>query len=208
MLAVAFALASLGSLARTAGGQPTFEEIVDRLSQVNASLQTLIVEQVADIRLLGFFRWRLHATVYAARPASYKVVIHDAPYLLRGLGQAFSDISSPERVLADYRAVAIRSSPEGRLVVDIVGNGPQVNPPSGTIVVDTQRWLVEESLLKYDWGDVRASYRYDQIGGYLLPVLIRVSVPAVALHAEVTYGDYRLNVPIPPETFAKADGGR
>ncbi len=70
--------------------QPTFEQLVGRLNSVNPALNMLIVEQTAVVHWMGIFHFRLHTTVYAARPALYKVVVHEAPAILRPLVDTFS----------------------------------------------------------------------------------------------------------------------
>src|SRR2546428_14038208 len=97
--------------------QPTFEQVVEQLNSINPALKTLIVEQTAVVHWMGIFHFLLRTTVYAARPALYKVIVHEAPALLRPLGDTFYMISSPEQVLADYRATSIRQDAEDTLVV-------------------------------------------------------------------------------------------
>jgi hypothetical protein len=46
---------------------PRFEEIVEKISTVNASLETFRVEQGVDAKFM-FLRYVLNATVFAARP--------------------------------------------------------------------------------------------------------------------------------------------
>lgn len=181
-----------------AAAQPTLVDVLDRLKAVNPTLRTFIVDQVVDARVLGIFHWRMHATMYASRPASYKVIIHNPPPLIGRFADVVADVSSPEEVLSNYRAAAIRPAPSNRLIVDLVGSSPAVNPPAVVATIDAGRWLVEDLLLKYTWGEVRVAYRYDVISGYLLPVTARFEIPRYAIAADVTFTGYRLNVPIPP----------
>lgn len=204
---VGLSLLVLGTVNPHAGAQPSFEEVIDRLKSANPTLQTFVVDQEIEIRVLAIFRWRIRTTVYAARPASYKVVVHNLPPLLSRLGTVFSSISSPEEVLSLYRAESIRMDGD-RLVVEMARVHRVVNPPGVRLVVDPRVWLIEEIYGRYEWGEVRARYRYGAVGGYALPVNARVSVPRFALSAFLLYTNYRLNVPIPPGTFAEAAGGR
>jgi len=184
--------------------QPSLAELADRLKGVNPSLRTFIVDQAIDARVLGIFHWRMGATLYAARPGAYKVIIHNPPPLIGRFADVVGDVSSPEQVLANYRATAIRAAPNNRLMVDLVGITPSVNPPSAAVIIDAARWVVEDLLLKYDWGDVRVVYRFDVVSGYLLPVSARIEVPRYTITADVTFVGYRLNVPIPPGIFNNA----
>ena len=181
--------------------QPSLAELADRLKGVNPSLRTFIVDQAIDARVLGIFHWRMRATMYAARPGSYKVIIHNPPPLIGRFADVVGDASSPEEVLTNYRGAAIRPAPNNRLIVDLLGKDADVNPPSVVATIDAAHWLVEELLLKYSWGEVRVGYRYDTVGGYLLPVTATIEVPRYAISADVTFVNYRLNAQIPPGIF-------
>ena|SRR2546425_668393 len=183
--------------------QPTFEQVVERLNLVNPALKTLIVEQTAVVHWMGIFHFLLRTTVYAARPALYKVIVHEAPAILKPLGDTFYMISSPEQVLADYRAASIRPGTDDTLIVGLVATKSSVNPPGGTVMIDTRRWLVQEITLNYQWGQFKAQYHYDDVEGFLLPGTISVSLPRFPLSAELTYTNYRLNAPIDPAVFAQ-----
>src|SRR5437667_5976128 len=116
-------------LAVLSGGEeplPTFEQIVEQLNSVNPTLKTLVVDQTAIVHWMGIFHFLLRTTVYAARPALYKVVVHEAPAILRPLGDTFYLISSPEQVLADYRASSIRQRADGSLVIELTTARPNV----------------------------------------------------------------------------------
>lgn len=201
------AIAVVGAVAvaaRQTSAQLSLESVVDRVKGVNPTLRTFVVEQQVDVHVLYVFRWRIRTTLYAARPASYKIVVHNPPAVLARLGSVFSDISSPEKVLADYRATSIRPSGANKLILDLTAGRPGINPPSGTVIIETNRWLVEELVGHYDWGDVRAGYRYGQVGEFLLPISAEVTVPGFAIRARIIYSDYRLGVPLPPEFFTGA----
>ena len=184
--------------------QPTFEQVVEQLNSINPALKTLIVEQTAVVHWMGIFHFLLRTTVYAARPALYKVIVHEAPALLRPLGDTFYMISSPEQVLADYRATSIRQDAEDTLVVELVATRSSVNPPSGTALIDGKRWIMQEVILNYQWGKLKARYHYAEVEGFLLPDSVSVSFPRFPLSAELTYTNYRLNAPIDPAVFAQS----
>jgi len=193
--------------AAPAGGSdvaPTFAQVVERLNAVNPGLKTLTAEQTALVHWLGIFHFRLRTTVYASRPALYKVVVHEAPAILRPLGDTFYMISSPEQVLNDYRATLIRQVAEGELVLELTAARSSVNPPSGTVLIDTHRWLMQEITLNYQWGQLKAQYRYSDVEGFLLPDSIRVWLPRFPLSADLSLTNYRLNAPIDPAVFAEA----
>ncbi len=182
---------------------PAFAEVVARLDAVNPNLQSLIVEQNADVVWLGIFHFGLRTTVYAARPAFYKVVVHEAPAILRSLGDTFYLVSSPQQVLADYTATSIERGPGDTLVVALVGTRPSVNPPEGRAVIDTRRWVIQEITLNYRWGELQVAYRYGDAEGFLLPATVEVVVPGYSLRAEILYTGYQLNVPIDPAIFSQ-----
>src|SRR5207245_3380509 len=105
-----------------------FGQIVEHLTSVNPSLRTVTVEQTAIVHWMGIFHFLLRTTVYAARPALYKVVVHEAPALLRPLGDTFYLVSSPEQVLADYRGSSIRHGAENTLVPELTAGSPPLSP--------------------------------------------------------------------------------
>lgn len=194
-------LTALGAGVHRASAQPTLQEITERLKGVNPTLRTFIVDQTIDARVLRIFHWRLNATLYASRPASYKVIIHNPPPLIGRFADVVSNVASPEQVMANYRATAIRPAPTNRLIVDLAGITPSVNPPEAIVTIDATRWLAEELLLKYAWGDVRVVYHYQPVDGYLLPVTASIDIPSFAIAADVLFSGYRLNVPIPRGIF-------
>ena len=193
-------------LAVPGGGEeplPSFEQIVEQLNSVNPALKTLVVDQTAIVHWMGIFHLLLRTTVYAARPALYKVVVHEAPAILRPLGDTFYLVSSPEQVLADYRASSIRQGAENTLVLELAAGRPSVNPPSGTAVIDAARWLMQEVNLNYQWGRLKVHYNYAKVEGSLLPDTISIVLVRFPVTAELTYTNYRLNTPIDPSVFAQ-----
>lgn len=203
--AIAAALLCLAATAviRAAEPVPLFEEIISNLKAVNGGLQTFEVEQIIDARV-WFLRYRLLSTVYAARPARYRIVLHDAPWFLRPLGTVFAHVGSPEDLLTLYapRAIDWRYEDGRRLLwLDLVKRQPSANPPAGEVFVDPERWLVQRMVLRYEWGDVFAEYTYGQVGAFWLPVTIRLRVPRYAIDAVATYQNYRLNVPLDDGVF-------
>ncbi|MDQ7820275.1 MAG: hypothetical protein QN173_10920 [Armatimonadota bacterium] len=200
MAVVGLAVAASAAGAGGTDPAPTFAEVVRRLEAVNPTLRTLIVEQDADVRVLGIFRFILRTTVYAARPAVYRVVVHEAPAALRSLGNTFQLVSSPQQVLADYRASGVRWADQQTLEVELEALRPAVNPPSVTALIDARRWLVLEATLRYAWGPLQVRYHYAEIEGYLLPDAARASIPTLfPVTASLSYRNYRLNVPLPPD---------
>jgi len=184
---------------------PAFEEIVRNLVSVNASLQTFQVDQVVDARVL-IFRYRLQTTVYAARPARYRVVVHNPPWFLRPIGDVFAHSGRPEDLLVNYapRAVAWRMDGSRPILwLDLGRQFSTVNPPGVEAFVDPGRWLVERLALHYEWGSVFAEPRYESVGGFLLPSAASVRVPRFGLEAALAYQNYRLNVFFPDSMFAR-----
>ena len=72
-------------------------------------------------------------------------------------------------MLADYRATSIRQDAEDTLVVELVATRSSVNPPGGTALIDAKRWLMQEVILNYQWGKLKARYHYAEVEGFLLP---------------------------------------
>src|SRR2546425_5294732 len=126
LVVAALAMLGIAVPANSLQPQPTFPEIVERLNSVNPTLKSLIVDQNALVHWMGVFHFLLRTTVYAARPALYKVIVHEAPAILRPLGDSFYMISSPEQVLADYRATSIRQDEDEMVTVELVATRSSV----------------------------------------------------------------------------------
>jgi hypothetical protein len=182
---------------------PSFEEVVARMTAVNASLETFRVEQEVVASLL-FFRFVVSATVYAARPARYHIIVHDAPWFLHSLGSEFAMVARPEDVLVLYspRTVAWREE-DGRswlyLALEEVREG--VNPPRVEALIDPAQWLVGRTTFHYPWGDLVTEYNYRIVDGFYLPDVLQVRLPGYMLSATVRHHDYQLNIPIADEVF-------
>lgn len=58
---------------------PSFEEIIYNLKAANTGLNSFAADQVIDVRV-WFLRFRVLTTVYAVRPARYRIVVKDAPF--------------------------------------------------------------------------------------------------------------------------------
>jgi len=201
-------LAVVMSLTVTAFAQqavPSLEQVVERMTAVNASLDTFRVEQDVEVRVL-FFRYVLSTTVYAARPARYHVVVHNPPWFLSSLGNEFGMVARPEDVLVSYspRTAAWREE-DGRswLYLSLKGAHEGVNPARVEALIDPARWLIWKTIFHYAWGDLLTEYSYGLFGGFYLPDVLFVRVPSYMLSATIRHHDYQLNIPIPDETFVQ-----
>jgi hypothetical protein len=182
---------------------PSFEEVVQRLAIVNASLETFRVEQEVVASIL-MFRFVFSASVVASRPARYHVIVHDAPWPFSSLGKEFGLAARPEDVLSQYNARTIGWKDEdGRhwLHLSLEGQHADVNPPRVEALIDPSRWLVSRTEFHYAWGDLLAEYRYALYARYYLPSILFVRAPSFFLSATIRHHDYQLNVAIPEEEF-------
>ncbi len=182
---------------------PSFEEVVQRLAAVNASLETYRVEQEVVATIL-MFRFVFSASVVASRPARYHVIVHDAPWPFSSLGKEFGQAARPEDVLAQYSARTIGWKDEdGRqwLYLSLEGRHPDVSPPRVEALVDPSKWLVGKTEFHYAWGDLLAEYRYALYERYYLPEVLFVRAPSFFLSATIRHHDYQFNIAIPEEEF-------
>ncbi len=196
------------SLAATVSAQqpvPSFEQVVERMTAVNASLDTFRVEQEVEARVL-LIRYVLSTTVFAARPARYHVIVHNPPWFLRSLGDEFGMVSRPEDVLVAYAPRTVEWKEEnGRswLYLSLQGMREGVNPARVEALIDPSRWLVWKTTFHYAWGDLLTEYSYGVVGGFYLPDVLLVRVPGYMLSATIRHHDYQLNIPISDEVFVK-----
>ncbi len=184
---------------------PSFEEVVQRLAAVNASLETYRVEQEVVATVL-MFRFVFSASVVASRPARYHVIVHDAPWPFSSLGKEFGQAARPEDVLSQYSARTIGWKDEDGqqwLYLLLEGRHAEVNPPRVEALVDPSRWLVGKTEFHYAWGDLLAEYRYALYERYYLPEVLFVRAPSFFLAATIRHHDYQLNVAIPDEEFVR-----
>jgi hypothetical protein len=194
------------SLAVTSSEQlpvPSFEEVVQKLADVNASLETFRVEQEIVASVL-VFRFVFSASVFASRPARYHVIVHDAPWPFSSLGKEFGQAARPEDVLSQYTPRTIGWKDEGGrqwLYLSLEGRHAEVNPPRVEAFVDPSRWLVSKTEFHYAWGDLLAEYRYALYDRYYLPGELLVRAPSFFLSATIRHHDYQFNVAIPEEMF-------
>ena len=184
---------------------PSFEEVVQRLAAVNASLETYRVEQEVVATVL-MFRFVFSASVVASRPARYHVIVHDAPWPFSSLGKEFGQTARPEDVLSQYNARTIGWKDEDDqqwLYLLLEGRHADVNPPRVEALVDPSRWLVGKTEFHYPWGDLLAEYRYALYERYYLPDVLLVRAPSFFLSATIRHHDYQFNIPIPEEEFVR-----
>ncbi len=182
---------------------PPFEEVVQSLAAVNASLETFRVKQEIVASIL-MFRFVFTASVVASRPARYHVIVHDAPWPFSLLGKEFGQAARLEDVLSQYNARTIGWKDEdGRqwLYLSLEGRHADVNPPRVEALVDPSKWFVGKTEFHYAWGDLLAEYRYAFFEPYYLPEVLFVRAPSFFLAATIRHHDYQFNVAIPEEEF-------
>lgn len=183
---------------------PSFDDVIGNLVGVNAALQSFRAEMGAEARFL-IFRYRLSATVYAARPAKYRVIVHNPPWFLRPVGSDFAHVARPEDVLVNYTPRGIDWKDEGgrrMLYLDLLRRTPVANPPRVEAFVDPERWLIERTVLHYEWGTVFVESRYEVIGGFVLPSMVKIRLPRYFIETTLWYQDYQLSVDIPDSIFS------
>ncbi len=184
---------------------PSFEEVVQRLAAVNASLETYRVEQEVVATVL-MFRFVFSASVVASRPARYHVTVHGAPWPFSTLGKEFGQSARPEDVLSQYTARTIGWKDEDGqqwLYLSLEGRHTDVNPPRVEALIDPSKWLVSKTEFHYAWGDLLAEYRYALYERYYLPEVLFVRAPSFFLSATIRHHDYQFNVAIPGEEFVR-----
>src|SRR5712664_1302953 len=129
LILVAILTTSLTVVSSAQPPVPSFEEVVQKLAAVNASLETYRVEQEVVATVL-MFRFVFSASVAASRPARYHVIVHDAPWPFSSLGKKFGQAARPEDVLSQYNARTIGWKDEdGRqwLYLSLEGRHADVN---------------------------------------------------------------------------------
>ncbi len=184
---------------------PSFEKVVEKLTAVNESLDTFRVEQEIVARVL-IFRFVFTASVFASRPARYRVIVHNPPWPFSSLGNEFGQAARPEDVLVQYmpRTIAWKDE-DGRqwLYLSLEGRHAGVNPSRVEALIDPSRWLVGKTEFHYAWGDLLAEYRYALFERFYMPDVLFVRVPSYFLSATIRHHDYQFNIPIPEEVFVK-----
>jgi hypothetical protein len=205
LILVAILTTSLTVMCSAQPPVPSFEEVVQKLAAVNASLETYRVEQEVVATIL-MFRFVFSASVAASRPARYHVIVHDAPWPFSSLGKEFGQAARPEDVLSQYTARTIGWKDEdGRqwLYLSLEGRHADVSPPLVEALVDPSRWLVGKTEFHYPWGDLLAEYRYALYERFYLPDVLLVRAPSFFLSATIRHHDYQFNIPIPEEEFVR-----
>lgn len=184
---------------------PSFEEVVQHLTAVNASLDTFRVEQEIIAHVL-IFRFVFSASVFASRPARYRVFVRNPPWPFSSLGNEFGLAARPEDVLVQYTPRTIAWKEEGGrqwLYLALEGRHADVNPSRVEALIDPSQWLIGKTEFHYPWGDLLAQYCYALFERFYLPDMLEVRAPSFFLSATIRHHDYQLNVPIPDEVFVK-----
>jgi hypothetical protein len=205
LILVATLTTSLAVMSSAQQPVPSFEDVVQKLTSVNASLETYRVEQEVVATIL-MFRFVFSASVVASRPARYHVVVHDAPWPFSSLGKEFGQAARPEDVLSQYSARTISWKDEDGqqwVYLSLVGRHADVNPPRVEALVDPSRWLVGKTEFHYSWGDLLAEYSYALYESYYLPDVLFVRAPSFFLSATIRHHNYQFNIAIPEEEFVR-----
>lgn len=210
-LALALLAAGFPAATVAATEAPSAHEVVNRMAQLNPSLQSYRARVHVDIRMLSFpfFAPKLDGTSYYRRPDTYMVVFDRVPSYAKGFERLFNDIGDPLQwekdqniALDGVRVVDGRQTIVLRLTKKI----------HSTILDHTLAYVDAASyaLVRMEWyytsgGKISMTQQYGKQGSYWVPASQHadIDIPHVHAIADARYGNYLTNVAVDPQTPVK-----
>lgn len=171
------------------GARPSVDEIVANVRSAVANQPTRYsFRQDIELRVL-ILRWRFHADVRRDGDR-IDVQVHDAPgFLSPDIAATLLEVSEG---LDGFTLKLVAKTERGGDVYYVVEGVStlQEGARSGTIWVNARTWLIDEAVLKYDWGNLTVQQRFQTINGYTLLREQHAAVDRLGGKLRVQYGGY------------------
>jgi hypothetical protein len=214
LAALALAGIAAGSMPQTASatsGTADAHAVIQRMIDLNPSLQSYRARVHVDVRMLNFpyLAPKLDGTSYYRRPDTYEVVFDRVPSYAKGFQRLFDDVGDAaawekdQNIVVDgVRAIDGRQTIVLRLTKKI----------HSTILDHTLAYVDASSyaLIRMEWyytsgGKISMSQVYGRQGNYWVPATQHadIDIPHVRAIADASYGSYQTNVAVEPMDPAK-----
>ena len=209
---VALALGAAG-LAATASPAPTLDATTI-LQRSESRWQGLSSYQV-PITISGSVRvafvsvpFKMTGTQYYQAPDEQALHLDKPPSYARGLGNTLSTMGTPQTWLRDYAIAQPVSQPHGHHTAYVLTGTPRRESRIKTMTmwISATSYGIESIIFSYTNGaslTVTFQRRHGVTQYHLARgATIVAKFPSYSGNAQIVYGDYRLNQPIPATVFA------
>ncbi len=152
--------------------------------------------------------FKMTGTQYYQAPDEQALHLDNPPSYARGLGNTLSTMGTPQTWLRDYAIAQPVSQPHGHHTAYLLTGTPkrESRVKTMTMWISATTYGIESIIFSYTNGAslTVAFQRHHGITQYHLPrsATVVAKFPSYSGNAQIVYGDYRLNQPIPATVFA------
>ena len=203
----ALATGTSGASAAAAVGAASPHDVVQRMANLNPSLQSYRARVHVDIRMLSFpfLAPKLDGTSYYRKPDTYEVVFDSVPSYAKGFSRLFNDIGDPLQWEKDQNIAldGVRML-DGRQTIVL-----RLTKKIHSDILDHTLAYVDASsyaLVRMEWyytsgGKITMTQQYGKQGTYWVPAAQHadIQIPHVHAVADAKYGNYLTNVAVDPQ---------
>jgi outer membrane lipoprotein-sorting protein len=153
-------------------------------------------------------RFKMTGTQYYQAPDKQALHLDNPPSYARGLGNTLSTIGTPQTWLRDYAIAQPVSQPHGHHTAYVLTGTPKRESRIKTMTmwISATTYGIESIIFSYTNGaSLTVTFqRRHGVTQYHLPrsATIVAKFPSYSGNAQIVYGDYQLNQPIPETIFA------
>ncbi len=152
--------------------------------------------------------FKMTGTQYYQAPDEQALHFDNPPSYARGLGNTLSTLGTPQTWLRDYAIAQPVSQPHGRHTAYLLTGTPKRESRIKTMTmwISATTFGIESIIFSYTNGAslTVAFQRHPGVTQFHLPrsATVVAKFPSYSGNAQIVYGDYRLNQPIPATVFA------
>jgi hypothetical protein len=152
--------------------------------------------------------FKMTGTQYYVAPDEQALHLDNPPSYARGLGNTLSTVGTPQTWLRDYSIAQPVSQPHGRHTAYVLTGTPkrESRVKTMTMWISATTYGIESSIFSYTNGAslTVAFQRHHGATQYHLPrsATVVAEFPSYSGNAQIVYGDYLLNQPVPATVFA------
>jgi outer membrane lipoprotein-sorting protein len=153
--------------------------------------------------------FKMTGTQYYKAPDAQALHLDNPPSYARGLGNTLSTMGTPQTWLQDYTIAAPVTQPHGHHTAYVLTGTPkrQSRVKTMTMWVSETTYAIESIIFSYTNGaSLNVSFqRHHGLTQYHLArsATVVAKFPSYSGNANITYGDYVLNQPIPASIFTQ-----
>jgi outer membrane lipoprotein-sorting protein len=205
----------LGAVGLTATAPPTPTLDAGNILQRSESRWQGLSSYQVPVTISGSVRvafvsvpFKMAGTQYYQAPDEQALHLDNPPSYARGLGNTLSTIGTPQTWLRDYAIAQPVTQPHGHHTAYVLTGSPKRESRIKTMTmwISATTYGIESIIFSYTNG-ASLTITFQRRHGatqYHLPrsATIVAKFPSYSGNAQIVYGDYRLNQPIPATVFA------